>query len=776
VSFAFVALYVLLVGSDSNPGTESSPLASFQQALRLIRFSRPWSGPIADLASMPATIYFRQGLYFFDQKVEMGVRDSYITISAYNNEEVVFSGGVDLSSIPFSVYEGSVLVAPLPIGVHLSVDALNELYIRGRRGVRARYPNGNPETQGLWTVNSTGYVPRATAWLPPFAASPPFNVTINSPARNSLHFPTYQLGVSGPADVFSPPNSFWCTTSPPAGSTFIVPSGFIYDAATWSNRTYSDPSIALVHTFHSMYWGNWIFAVADIAADKQIVTFSRGGFQEARGTNSGAEWYIENLLEELDDPEEWWVDTVNGMLYYYPNSTDSMLPDGAGNWFFGGNGTLVASQTPVILAVQGSNPDELVEGVTVQGITFAHASSTFMAPMEVPSGGDWTITRLGALRLEYVRNTTILECVFNGVGGNAVVVSRTAWNTTIIANEFVWIGASAILVAGEVRGMDGSSQVTYPVGTFIHANLFHELGIWVKQSSAVGVALAQATTIDANICFNLARACINFNDGFGGGSVVSNNLLFNSVRETDDHGLFNSWDRQVYLQRNWDGRVSLVPDQNYITHNFLLSNYHSVWPIDHDDGSQYYTDSKNYLVYGGYKSYLGNSLNVLDNIYILPDGKVDAQSEFDRASDRMFEDGTSNVLSGLSTIMHARVVNMDKRYRVDKRKWEQRDKRLRAGVPAGVEGEEFEDDEKADEGNLMRNWGSVHTHSHHTRSRWRDRGDALTVARCCCGLLSCAVNFVVRMAAVMVTCGRTTPARFLNPPMSTTSGCAIYRI
>jgi hypothetical protein len=157
------------------------------------------------------------------------------------------------------------------------------------------------------------------------------------------------------------------------------------------------------------------------------------------------------------------------------------------------------------------------------------------------------------------------------------------------------------------------------LGTFIHANLFHEIGIWVKQSSAVLVAMGQATTVDNNICFNIARACVNFNDGFGGGATVSNNLLFNSVRETDDHGPFNSWDRQVYLQRRSDGTVSIIQDQSFITHNFLINNYHSVWPIDHDDGSQLFTDTKNYLVYGGYKSFLGNSLTVLDNWYILPD-------------------------------------------------------------------------------------------------------------------------------------------------------------
>jgi hypothetical protein len=42
------------------------------------------------------------------------------------------------------------------------------------------------------------------------------------------------------------------------------------------------------------------------------------------------------------------------------------------------------------------------------------------------------------------------------------------------------------------------------------------------------------------VFFNGPRAAINFNDGFGGGSEVAYNLAFNTVRETLDHGPFNS--------------------------------------------------------------------------------------------------------------------------------------------------------------------------------------------------------------------------------------------
>lgn len=44
-----------------------------------------------------------------------------------------------------------------------------------------------------------------------------------------------------------------------------------------------------------------------------------------------------------------------------------------------------------------------------------------------------------------------------------------------------------------------------------------------------------------------------------------------------------------------------------IFHNFVIANYHAVWPLDHDDGSCYYYDYDNVLVYGGFKTFLGHS-------------------------------------------------------------------------------------------------------------------------------------------------------------------------
>ncbi len=118
----------------------------------------------------------------------------------------------------------------------------------------------------------------------------------------------------------------------------------------------------------------------------------------------------------------------------------------------------------------------------------------------------------------------------------------------------------------------------------------------------------------------MPRAGININDGFYRNHTISHNVIFNAVRETKDNGPINTWDRQPYLtDAVQSGLPSLWQHQSYIHHNLVFTNYGSVWPIDHDDGSCFYEDSYHFLVYGGKKNYLGHSKTDHHEIYVYSD-------------------------------------------------------------------------------------------------------------------------------------------------------------
>ena len=90
----------------------------------------------------------------------------------------------------------------------------------------------------------------------------------------------------------------------------------------------------------------------------------------------------------------------------------------------------------------------------------------------------------------------------------------------------------------------------------------------------------------------------DFNDGFGGGDEVVENVLFNTCRESADHGPINSWDRQPFLTTVRTGAPSTQMAWRVITRNVVIANYGGSKEVDNDDGSLFYRIHHNFMAYG----------------------------------------------------------------------------------------------------------------------------------------------------------------------------------
>jgi len=88
-------------------------------------------------------------------------------------------------------------------------------------------------------------------------------------------------------------------------------------------------------------------------------------------------------------------------------------------------------------------------------------------------------------------------------------------------------------------------------------------------------------------------------DAFGGGSLMARNVMWSSCRESSDHGVFNSWNRQPFIWEKRQGEPpNLTPQPFVIEHNYFISNYGSGYGVDNDDGSAYF-DIRYNVFYGG---------------------------------------------------------------------------------------------------------------------------------------------------------------------------------
>lgn len=595
-------------GSDSGAGTPDDPVRSLGAAIDRARRLRAGS-------RAPLDVVLANGTYELNETLVLGPADSFTSIRAAPGAAPVVSGGAALpNGTVWTPCGGDECVAPGTVVTRLPREILARLppgrpslFVGGGRSVLARFPNGNPETQGMNTPADTGYVPASgAAWAPPRPTGPAEVVNVTSPVRNGSQFPAYEVGVGGPAAVFDPPVSVWALRSPRHGATYVVPSGL--SSAVLANRTWRPGAEvgAVVHTFQENFWGSWQFVVESrgtaAAGRNATLSWKRGGFQEARGGRSGGPWYVEGVLDELDAPGEFFVNRTSGALYLLPNATEPPAgPD------------TVVPLLETLVAVRGEPGDPAVN-VSLVGLTFRHTACTALSPHLVPSGGDWAVHAGAAVEVSGAESPVVGGCAFDAVGGNGLLVSGRVRGALVTGNEFAWSGQSAVLLLGSCDGFNctGGDQ---PRGTVVAGNVMREFGVFGKQTGGLFQALSVGTRAEGNVIFSGPRGGVNFNDGCGGGHAVLRNAMFNLVRETADGGPFNSWDRLMY---EVDGAINPAP--SVIRGNFLVCLAGvETWPIDHDDGSQQYADHGNVLAFAGFKSYLGHSLAAANNLYIMPD-------------------------------------------------------------------------------------------------------------------------------------------------------------
>lgn len=265
-----------------------------------------------------------------------------------------------------------------------------------------------------------------------------------------------------------------------------------------------------------------------------------------KGPLIGGSWHVNGVFEELDWPGEYYYNASTRQLFFFFNVslTSPPLPPGSPP---PPSLVLIAPQLEVFFNLTGSSAAP-VSDVQFVGLGFRDQRPAMLDPWVVPSGGDWALRRAGALHLEGTVRTNVSGVSFFRTDANAIMVSGFNRNATVEHSAFTWLGMSAIALMGDCL-QDDCTAAEQPMGTVVAGCIFSELGTIEKQSSAVFLAKAALTRVEGSLMFNGPRAMINFNDAMGGGHNVTGNGIWNTCRESGDHGPLNSWNRMAFASR-----------------------------------------------------------------------------------------------------------------------------------------------------------------------------------------------------------------------------------
>jgi hypothetical protein len=395
---------------------------------------------------------------------------------------------------------------------------------------------------------------------------------------------------------------------------------------------WKDPRGGYIHAMHRNMWGDFHYVITGKDANGNI-TFE-GGWQNNRRMGMHDKYrFVENIFEELDAPGEWYLDEKSATLYFYPPAGIDLK-----------TATVEAVRLRHLIEFRGSE-GRPVQWVQLRGLTLRHAARTFMDNREPLLRSDWTVYRGGAILLTGAEDCALEELFIDQVGGNAIFVNNHNRRIVIRRSHITDAGGNGVAFVGDpgavrnplfeynerqsLKDIDltpGPKTDNYPAECLLEDSLIERTGRVEKQTAPVEISMSQDITVRHCSIYDVPRAGINVSEGTWGGHVIEFNDVFDTVKETGDHGSFNSWGRDRYWGlKDVDanaitaGADRELPRLDAVKPVILRSNRWRCdhgWDIDLDDGSTNYRIYNNLTLNGGIKLREGFFRTVENNVMV----------------------------------------------------------------------------------------------------------------------------------------------------------------
>lgn len=286
--------------------------------------------------------------------------------------------------------------------------------------------------------------------------------------------------------------------------------GFFYSGDR--PRRWRDTSDVWVHGYWAYDWANSYEKVALLDRDQRLIkTAPPHGLY---GFRKGQRFYFLNVLEELDEPGEWFLDRQSGMLYFWP-------PDRPGS---------AGEQTHEMLLSVLDRPL----------VSLRDVSHVILRGMVLEA------TRANGIEIRGGQSNLVAGCLIRNIGNSGVVIEGGTGHG-VVSCDIVDTGDGGVEMTG------GDRQRLKPGGHFVENCHFQRQGRWTKCYVPAIAMTGVGLRASHNLIQDHPHCAILY---WGNDHLVEFNEIHHIALETGDVGA-------IYTGRDYTFRG------NRIRHNFI---------------------------------------------------------------------------------------------------------------------------------------------------------------------------------------------------------------
>jgi len=480
--------YIAPTGSDANPGTKAKPFATLERARDAVRARKTSQSAFRE----KITVCLHGGDYFRTNAFELsaadsGTADAPITWRAFKNERVRLLGGRTLTG--FTPVSDATVLARLDEQARGHVVQLN-LRTLGITNF------GEMKSRGFGRPTVPAHCELFFDHRPmPLARWPN-----EGEFAKIAGYPAEQKDEHG-------------------GQLGALTNGFNYSGDR--PRRWQDTSDLWVHGYWAYDWANSYEKVTSLDVEQRLVKtappYGHYGFRKDQRI------YFLNVLEELDQPGEWFLDRKSGVLYFWPPQPIA---------------TAIVSRSPYGTEI----PETLLSLLDQPLLKLTDASYVTFR------GFAFEATRGNAIEIHGGASNRIAGCLIRNAGDSGVVIAGGHGHGVVSCDVFD-TGDGGVSLTG------GDRQTLTPGGHFVENCHFQRQGRWSKCYVPAIAMTGVGLRASHNLIHDHPHCAILY---WGNNHVMEFNEIHHIALETGDVGA-------IYTGRDYTFRGNKIRN-NFIHH------------------------------------------------------------------------------------------------------------------------------------------------------------------------------------------------------------------